>query len=870
MKEYHIIKFQYIFLIITLLFTYASNYTINKSDNINKANKRKMEEDTDTFLPLKIFLDLYNFNNTFPNSALESYKYIFYEALEKAKNALEKIIRINTDLTAEIKKYENQNMIDWGLDYWDSEFFEGNFNFETYNFFILFRFDNTINTIASSYIWDKYVGPTIGVVTLNEDLLKEKTLNLKYLTNLMLSQFIRLLGFSYYINDDEENWMINEDEDEDENKVYIEEDNFPGVFNYAKKYFGLEEIDKIYLEKDEYDNLYWPSRYFLGEIMSDLDYPEEKVLSIFTLAFLEDLHDEFQDYYYYKIDYKYTGGLMRFGKHKGDKFINKEIKCGSISGEGDEAYLFANEFYLPNEIPIYPESSCSSGRLNKTIYALHLVSTNGDEEKCEFKKNERYGLKETNYCPIAEFKNEESLDIYTGSCSDDTTQKDQYEITGKNSFCILSSLTDISKYKASCHRMFCSSESLTILVGDYYLVCPREGGRIKPEHFEGFLLCPDYNLICTGSILCNDLYDCIDNNSTEIENSFNYEYLIETTQNSSVYNNTPLKKNFSELTEDGICPKLCMQCDLGRKCIKCAPTFKVDNTGKCINKIENCISYNIEEECELCESDYTLVNNGIEKICLLTEDINNKKYYKDSNDIYHPCSDKYTHCPKCNAESCLECESGFILIQNIKNGPLSCIEDTNDNKKYYYQFLSSTDNYYIKCDIDFQDCSECSSNTICTKCKDNKEVIDDGIICGDLSTQKYYPDSTGKYKSCNKYSLNQNCEKCEIKDGNYWCLECEENFAFFYDNTDTNKCISKLDKDLNNYYIIDTFNYYPCNSYPTYHNVQNCKTCNKKEECNSCINSDYTLVNDKKLCLIISEKNTIKIQIIIFILVLLL
>ena len=80
----------------------------------------------------------------------------------------------------------------------------------------------------------------------------------------------------------------------------------------------------------------------------------------------------------------------------------------------------------------------------------------------------------------------------------------------------------------------------------------------------------------------------------------------------------------------------------------------------------------------------------------------------------------------------MECESGFILIQNIKNGPLSCIEDTNDNKKYYYQFLSSTDNYYIKCDIDFQDCSECSSNTICTKCKDNKEVIDDGIICGDL------------------------------------------------------------------------------------------------------------------------------------------
>ena len=104
MKEYHIIKLQYIFLIITLLFTYANNFPkTHKSDNINKANKRKMEEDTDTFLPLKIFFDLYNFNYTFPNITLENYKDIFYEALENAKNALEKIIKINTDLTAEIE-----------------------------------------------------------------------------------------------------------------------------------------------------------------------------------------------------------------------------------------------------------------------------------------------------------------------------------------------------------------------------------------------------------------------------------------------------------------------------------------------------------------------------------------------------------------------------------------------------------------------------------------------------------------------------------------------------------------------------------------------------------------------------------------------
>lgn len=46
--------------------------------------------------------------------------------------------------------------------------------------------------------------------------------------------------------------------------------------------------------------------------------------------------------------------------------------------------------------------------------------------------------------------------------------------------------------------MTCSDKSLTILVGDDYFVCPREGGRIDGEGFDGYLICPDYNLICTG------------------------------------------------------------------------------------------------------------------------------------------------------------------------------------------------------------------------------------------------------------------------------------------------------------------------------------------------------------------------------------
>ena len=46
-------------------------------------------------------------------------------------------------------------------------------------------------------------------------------------------------------------------------------------------------------------------------------YTPEQVISEFTLALLEDTG-------YYKVNY-YTGGLMRYGKNKGCKFVNE--KC---------------------------------------------------------------------------------------------------------------------------------------------------------------------------------------------------------------------------------------------------------------------------------------------------------------------------------------------------------------------------------------------------------------------------------------------------------------------------------------------------------------------------------------------------------------
>ena len=80
--------------------------------------------------------------------------------MNTAKNLLEKFINISTDITANVD-YEPQNKDNWGLKYWNSSLFEDFFDLNIFNYYILFRFDSSINTIASSYIWDEYGAPIV-------------------------------------------------------------------------------------------------------------------------------------------------------------------------------------------------------------------------------------------------------------------------------------------------------------------------------------------------------------------------------------------------------------------------------------------------------------------------------------------------------------------------------------------------------------------------------------------------------------------------------------------------------------------------------------------------------------------------------------
>ena len=776
--------------------SFIKNSIKNKKNNYHYKQNRylngedKSEED---FIQINIFFDLYNFNYTFPNDTLgEDSKDIILQAIYKAKSLIEDTFKIQTYVTQ--FKFNTNDLQEW-VEYWD-ENIEGLYETNIYNFFIFFKFSSTIKNDASSKIVLEYDCPCVGLITINENLDHSK-LEINYLKTLMLHEFIHLLGF--HITNDEHESIIGEEEDEEKVHYFLSESNGNlNVMAYAKEYFNCTEIDKIELELNEDGDIHWPSRLFLGDIMTEFIYPEEQVISGFTMAFMEDL-----DYIFIKN--KYIGGLMKFGKAKGCDFLFK-----SCSQEVN-SITFSNEFYLPvNPMDISDnfEPSCSSGRLSKTVHKLHhyLISPN----KYEYLQNGYGGIENTNYCPISEYNNRNLDYIYIGRCSEERTSiEPELEIKlgesfKSNSFCVLSSLISkniedyqsYSKLRAICYEMFCSSQSLTIKIKDNYIVCPRSGGKIKAENFDGYLLCPDYYLICSGTKLCNNIFDCIAKESEEKNITSFYDYEIKTTQNSSHYILEDKTYGY-ELSEDGEfkCPLNCMQCNLDSKCIKCKPHYKIYNEqdNECLPAVPNCL------------------------------------YYEDSeHDI------------------CVKCIKDFEVVLEDNNTKICIEKEIIDREQNYYK--EDGKYYYERCHHGIQKCEKCSSKIICLHCEGILETIDDGQSCGDVTSKKYYKDTSDgdKFKSCSKYSRFPNCEECEYNGiSNFKCQKCETGYVLVHDDENTVNCSEESSLTGNIYYKKDDNNYYKCE---TYCEVEKCMACISKNFCLSC-QYGYQIDNGNDKCL---------------------
>ena len=691
---------------------------------------------------------------------------------------------------------------------------------------------------------------------------------LEAISVIFLHEFTHILGFTksilqskylLYTISNKKNRMNTETK----NKMYV---NGTKVVQIAKNYFNCSNLTGIELEDDTGNEnmIHWSQRIMMGDYMISEIYYSEQAISEITLALLEDLE-------WYKVNY-YTGGLMRFGKHRGCQFLENDC-----IREDETSKTLISSF--PNDFcsSIYTSGTydnfglCSPGRQSmaycynsqNSVFIKNSVYKRTAFPKLVFKGYSDKDLIE--YCPISYDVNllssENPQIYYGGNCKygqgkygislsfwDEGLSNDQKTYShitsiledkySSESFCVFSSLLNNKKentfdyindiLRPTCYEMSCSEKSLTIKIGLEYIVCPRAGGIIKLDNnytnYTGVLICPDYNLICTGNVVCNNIFDCVDKNSSYKISTFNYDYTQSTNVSSEIKSSNIsditdyIEEEVYELGDDGICPKFCQQCTGNGQCTVCNEEYKYyvgnkedDNEAinctkthptsgyynlskdgkeyyfKCIENCDLCF-YENKTKCTQCApTHYVNSTDGKCEIRIpgcVDYDTSKKKEDPDNGGAL-----SYYECLNCNNSDNYFC----IDLEKEK-----CEKIPNINLSLYYNMQTKNYPCIQKCEDKFMNCESCNINT-CTVCNQSNHFINDVGNCIKKIPNCHKHDSTLNYSSCricdevnNYYCINETRSQClEISDiSSYFrtsdneesCFKlCSENF--------TDKCL---------------------------------------------------------------------------------
>ena len=748
--------------------------------------------------------------------------------------------------------------------------------------------------------------PYIGVVSINPEIEFSLGNSLNYLESILLHEFTHILGFSYSLFNYFPGGLANTVFTRiykriGLNRTYVKTTKLVEI---AKKYFNCDRIEGIELEDQGGSGTagsHWEARILLGDYMNGNLYTIEQVISEFTLAVLEDSG-------WYKINY-FTGGLMRFGKNQGCEFIEEDCLNST-----ELETKFNNDFF--NIFDNY-EPRCSSGRQSRGYNLLYKIDKNSIENKEYLRFGDKFGSRTADYCPVCQEYSPTSYNLYyVGNC-----QKGNFiyasriyfgsygyeseeipiilgEKYAENSFCSLSSVIPkingnniYKQYKIThpvCYPMLCSEKSLTIQINEQYIVCPRQGGKISiSKNYEGFIYCPDYNLICTGTVLCNDMFDCVEKESLIKNNTYDYDYIMNNSQDIDQIEESDILIGY-ELSNDGVCPKDCVQCLINKKCFQCKDGFnlvgkkendlepiicsnnidistgyyKLNNIyyeclkdcincsngstcnkciknkrlnyykNECVDKVVNCELYDINENCIRCISNYSFIGTDRTK-CINTEDKNKfdiNKYYTEDNGIsYFPCDTLIKYCDECSVKNkCDKCISSYVILDNNNS---ICInkKELEDSKTAF-----KIDEYnYKSCNLAINNCVTCNSGILCLSCGMGYGIFNDKhnecVTLEGKENKYYFEESNNVYYFCNK--TLKNCEECSDK---YNCTLCKNGYDFDLYNICVNMSF------LIDYFIDKDNNKQNCSDY-----IDNCKFCSSEDYCNYC-NYYYSFLNNTR------------------------
>ena len=789
----------------------------NKDIKKQGAEKRRIEDGTTQtqFKDFNIVIDFENIINDINKYGLQNQKDFYISSMNKAVETLKSLLKVKPLDTEPGYYISDDNLRRLNIEKWDETKF-GDEAYKSGNTFQSLGIDlaifgtfkdmdsSTLATASAQLNQDSSDGqPYVGLVKINKNIDYSKPNSQIYFESILVHEFTHILGFSRTFFESYLKKIYTKIDADGFNRTYL---NSPKLLEVAKKYYACDSIEGVELENQGGTGTagsHWEARILLGEYMNGYSYTEEQVISEFTLAVLEDFG-------YYKANY-YTGGLMRFGKNKGCEFLNN--KCVDKTTHKINP-KFENEFYDTISTYYGIESSCSSGRQSRTYNAWYQKE-DIPELYQYFENPNILGYEPADFCPTPlSFYEEEVLSYFTGHCSTigskgygtqikyenniDPSSGKLLEYTGESftehSFCYLSSLSknnDISKVvRANCYETFCSDRSLTIKIFDDYIVCPRAGGKIQVKGYLGYLLCPDYYLICSGKKQCNNIFDCVDMKSEIKEGSYTYDYEIKTSQNIEKANSaeSDTTDNY-ELSENGKCKQYCKHCN--------------------------------NNKCQGCAEGYVLKMEDNGDINCYAQDSIGEEYYKNSNDIYVKCIENCLSCE--DMTTCNKCKEGYKYSQK------QCIELTEEEKEK------------IK-----ENCLEYDDDYNCIRCQVGYAFIkgEEGNICHNIDEfNGYYSKDNGiSYIPCS--SSDENCQTCYYAKKEYRvkCTSCKNGLILLEKGKGTCMTLEEI-KNTTKYYLVNETNARECKK-----DIENCASCDSADYCLKCkYNYEFDIAEKKCL-----------------------
>ena len=358
--------------------------------------------------------------------------------------------------------------------------------------------------------------PILGIVELNTAIDTFTKNHIIFISNLLLHEISHVLAFNsdlfpYFNKLPNLQQAVSDIEINGIKRQFL---STPKVVEKANQHFNTDCLLGVELEDQggsDTAGSHWEARIMLGDYMIGVDYPEI-VISDITLAVFEDSN-------WYKVNY-YSGGLFKTGKNEGYNFL-----FGDCVNKNNEESNFKLEFCNNQRDPF-----CSPGLIDRGYCYLGIYPEDENiPKKYQYYSNPlKGGWDIANYCPVMQNDYEKANNFYYYSRCNIIGKENYTEIGEKlsnTSFCFMSSLVKSSlseeiksKYsneKAICYEVIQCDNTLkhyTIKIGETEFTCTN-GNNIESyeiEGFEGKITCPPYNRICSGTKLCNDLYDCVE------------------------------------------------------------------------------------------------------------------------------------------------------------------------------------------------------------------------------------------------------------------------------------------------------------------------------------------------------------------------